>query len=83
MDVDEEGDLTPGNQIVLLADKSLTMMEAIDGNVFLVGEIDLESEVENFWLFRTLLFLDLFLITKILLTSQILLVTLLISLTWA
>lgn len=83
MDVDKEGDLTPGNQIVLLADKSLTMMEAIDGNVFLVGEIDLESEVENFWLFRTLLFLDLFLITKILLTSQILLVTLLISLTWA
>ena len=83
MDVDEEGDLTPGNQIVLLADKLLTMVEAIDDNVFLVGEIDLESEVENFWLFRTLLFLDLFLITKILLTSQILLVTLLISLTWA
>ena len=48
MDVDEEGDLTPGNQIVLLADKSLTMMEAIDGNVFLVGEIDLESEVKKF-----------------------------------
>ena len=71
MDVDEEGDLTPGNQIVLLADKLLTMVEAIDDNVFLVGEIDLESEVENFWLFRTLLFLDLFLITKILLTSQI------------
>ena len=67
----------------LLADKLLTMVEAIDDNVFLVGEIDLESEVENFWLFRTLLFLDLFLITKILLTSQILLVTLLISLTWA
>ena len=48
MDVDKEGDLTPGNQIVLLADKSLTMMEAIDGNVFLVGEIDLESEVKKF-----------------------------------
>jgi hypothetical protein len=65
MDMDEEGDLTAENNILLLVDDIVTMVEAIHDYVLLMGEIDLETVVEHFWLFRALLFFDLFLISRV------------------